>query len=742
MRSLVSISLAVFLATNSLAQTSTNLVLTNAAAILALPGDSAWGHNVRIRGVVTAAQPSTTVQPNWDGKFFVQDDTAGIFAEDSAHRRPEPGDYVEVTGVSHPGGFAPFISYAQWTKLGTAPLPPAKSVPIEQLMAGVEDSQRVEITGIVRAFIEEKPVVLYEITSGGYRLKVYAPPLPGVEPESLIGANVRVRGTASTFFSGVLRQLITVELHVPFAADFVVEKKPPSDPFAAPILPLNRLGQYHRDRKLGERVHVKGMVTFQRPGEDVFIQDATSGLQIKSRQNASLNPGEIIEAVGFLEFDRFLPVLQDATFRKTSEPTEKLEPKATPVWELKAGYRHADLIRLEGRVLDHMERPGADAAGLAGQSRTILALQSADTVFTVEGFSADALQALAAVPIGSTVEVDGICFMNIAEDGKLQTLQIFLPAANAIRILEKPDWLTPQRLLIGLGASFAVLCVAATWIVMVQRRNLALKVSVAEKTKAQQELQQANEQLESRVAERTKQLKVEMTARKEAELQFKATLSERTRLAQELHDTLEQSLTGIGLQVDAAAKLGEQDQAVGRRHLGLARSLMTQTQLELRRSIWDLRSRELEQFDFPNALRVSAQQIADSAKLKLELSTTGTPRALSEVTEENLLRISQAALNNVIKHAQASRVIITLDFGAEELTLRIADNGQGFNPEQTATQDGHFGLVGIAERAKRLNGQFHLTSEPQRGTTVEVRIPLRPPNTRETGPSVSIPEFT
>ena len=401
----------------------TNEVLTNAIDVLTLPGERAWGLNVRIRGVVTAAQPSTALQPNWDGRFFVQDATAGVFAEDSTHRRPEPGDLLEVTGVSHPGGFAPFISYAQWTKLGTAPLPPAKPVLIEQLMAGIEDSQRVEISGVIRSFREEKPVVLYELASGGYRLKVYAPTLPNVNPQTLIGAKVRVRGTATTVFSGQLRQIITAELNVPVPSDFIVEKLEPADPFEEPLIPLNSLAQYRRDRHLEKRVHVKGTVTCQRRGEDLFLQDTNRGIQVKSRQLTPVAPGDIVEAVGFLDFEHFLPVLQDAVYRKTREPRALAEPRPVAISELQAGYRHAELITLQGKLLEHTVR----RADLGFQTTTGLTLQNSNIVFTVEVPAAGPDVEEAPIPVGSTVEATGVCLMEIEEDGSLRSLQMLAP---------------------------------------------------------------------------------------------------------------------------------------------------------------------------------------------------------------------------------------------------------------------------------------------------------------------------
>jgi signal transduction histidine kinase len=272
-----------------------------------------------------------------------------------------------------------------------------------------------------------------------------------------------------------------------------------------------------------------------------------------------------------------------------------------------------------------------------------------------------------------------------------------------------------------------VLVVAVTWIVMVSKRNAALQVVIRDKVKAQEELQQAHDLLETRVERRTAQLRHEMTARQEAEVRFKATLAERTRLAQELHDTLEQSLTGIGLQLDTADKLLAKDSEGGRHHLGVARRWTKQSQIELRRSIWDLRSRELEQFDFPDALRMSAQQITERAGLNLKVGITGEVRALSEIAEENLLRISQEALTNVIKHAGATEVAVGLEFGPQAVTLRITDNGRGFTPETCpGSSEGHFGLLGMSERAKRLDGHLRVTSSPGSGTCLEVEMPTKP----------------
>ena len=201
-------------------------IFTNASDVLSLPADrSMTGLKVSVRGVVTAALP------DWGGRFFVQDATAGIFVENISDRQPVAGDVVEVSGITAPGGFAPIITRPEWTRVGSAPQPPARPVRIEDLMAGVEDSQRVEIVGTVRTVRVEKIAAVFEIVSGGYRLSVYTPQESNAQHENLIGATVRVRGTAATFFNGQLRHLITAAMYVPFASDFIVEKAEGGDPF-------------------------------------------------------------------------------------------------------------------------------------------------------------------------------------------------------------------------------------------------------------------------------------------------------------------------------------------------------------------------------------------------------------------------------------------------------------------------------------------------------------------------------
>ena len=675
---------------------------------------------VTLRGVVTAAEP------DWLGKFVMQDESAGIFVQNTG-LQPAIGDYIEVSCWTGPGWFAPVVQTNGWKKLGTAPLPPAKSVSVERLMAGVEASQRIEITGLVRSvsYVASQKTMV-EVSIGGYRVRVF-PKLPGnINPRSLVAAKIRARGTAATTFNAARRQLTAVNLMVPTVDDFIVEEPELHPPFEQPVLPIDDLAKFRTSANLGERLHVRGVVTFQRPGLDLFIQDATGGLHLETRQPILLPLGREVEAVGFLEIVNYQPVLRDAVLRDLGDATTPPKPRVVPMGEIREGLHGGELITLRGTLLDrsvrHVRREDASFIGF----RTICTIRNSEQSFTAELETPHESPEILEAALGSEVELQGVALFESGEDGKPKAVTLLLPNAKGFRVISAPSWLTTQRALIAFSVACVLLLAVVGWLLTISKKNTMLNFLVAEREKAQRELQQAHDQLEARVKERTEQLKVEMSVRKTAELEFRAVLTERTRLARELHDTLEQALTGIALQLETACKLFERNPANAGPPLDLARRFLSQSRLELRRSIWDLRSRELEQFSLTKALSISTSQILAGTSIECEVTTSGEPQRLPEVAEENLLRIAQEALTNVVKHAGATHVSIQLSFSPDLVSLEIKDNGSGLiSGRISATGEGHYGMLGMMERAKRLGGRLDVSAPPGEGTTVRATISLR-----------------
>jgi signal transduction histidine kinase len=701
---------------------SSEALLTNAVDVITLPAEmAAKSLKVSVTGVVTAADPAL------NGRFFMQDTTSGVFVDNVNGPRLKPGQIVQVNGITYPGAYAPTITAPQVRVIGTAPLPPVKPVTVEQLMSGAQDSQRIEISGVVRDARLEGSRLAIDLAVGGYRFRAYVTVPAGYAIGKLVGSQVRIRGTAAEAHNRSLRQLILVEVYIPSLEDLTIEKSEPVNPFEKPVMPLNNLAQYRRDNSLGLRVHVRGVVTLQKNGESLFLQDEHGGLQVQSRQPTACAPGDTVEAIGFPSIENFLPVLQDAVFRKVEKPAISTQPKAVNIDELQNGLHHAEYVSLTGKLIERTVRQGHATKLAQSSTTTVLVLQGSNFTFTAEADYAQGQADLETIPLESTVRVSGVCFTEINSDGKLKSFQILMRGPDDIQVLQRPGWLTPRRLLIGFLIMSSVLIVIMSWSVVLSRKNAALNFLIGEREQAQRALQQAHDQLEERVKERTEQLKFEITARKESEVQFKAVLTERTRLAQELHDTVEQTLTGIALQLDTASKLHQRNPDNSLRHLDLARSLMSKSQAEVRQSIWDLRSRELEQFDLARALAEGARQITSGTDIRVQFATEGEPRALPEVIEENLLRIGQETFANIIKHANATLVDMKLQFQPGQVNLLVKDNGVGFEREKAAgPNEGHFGLLGISERARRLDGKFVLTSKPGEGTVVRVEIPLSP----------------
>ncbi|HVH26685.1 MAG TPA: two-component regulator propeller domain-containing protein [Vicinamibacterales bacterium] len=204
---------------------------------------------------------------------------------------------------------------------------------------------------------------------------------------------------------------------------------------------------------------------------------------------------------------------------------------------------------------------------------------------------------------------------------------------------------------------------------------------------------------------------------------FALLLGERARLSREIHDTLLQSLVGVALQFDAMAS--DIDSSIPPRKDDFVRMRKTVEEYirEARQSIWDLRSPKLRSADLVTALQDAGEHATSGLPVEFEMTVTGTPRRWSDKAEEQLLRIGQEAILNAVRHADAKRVRVELAYSDESVVLRVLDDGRGFDPELVAEIEGHYGLVGMRERAKVTGGEVRIWSSIGRGTEVEAVVP-------------------
>ena len=203
-----------------------------------------------------------------------------------------------------------------------------------------------------------------------------------------------------------------------------------------------------------------------------------------------------------------------------------------------------------------------------------------------------------------------------------------------------------------------------------------------------------------------------------------ALAEERTRMAREIHDTLAQGLTAIGLHVESACRYVESDPALARARLDRALATVRESLAEARRSVLNLRAAPLDGRRLPEALGALARSFTAETGIPVRLRLGEVSPGLCPSAEAELFRIAQEALHNTRRHADATQVTVELTQHAGMVRLRVRDNGQGFE-RRTAAGRGH-GIVGMRERARLLGGTLRLRSRIGTGTTVTAEIPHPP----------------
>jgi signal transduction histidine kinase len=202
-----------------------------------------------------------------------------------------------------------------------------------------------------------------------------------------------------------------------------------------------------------------------------------------------------------------------------------------------------------------------------------------------------------------------------------------------------------------------------------------------------------------------------------------AILAERNRIARDIHDTLAQGFTGVVVNLEAASRtLKKQNVDVALEHIEHARGLAQRCLDEARLSVRALRPDPMQRATLIQAVQAQAARMQVSGA-QAQVSIHGNPMPLQRDVEAELLRIAQESITNVLKHARALRVDVALAYEPDALSMTVADDGIGFDP------DGHhdgFGLLGMHERAQRIGAQLTVASSAGGGTRVTARLPLSP----------------
>jgi signal transduction histidine kinase len=665
--------------------------LTTVASIRQLSAEqAAQHHGVRIAGVVTYISSVPQL-------LFVQDASGGICVSGPRERDARPlrlGARVEIRGVTAPGLLVPVVvgrakEPVKINVLAEGARPPApRSLALSQLSSRDNLGDLVEVQGVVRSVTNQPTgavaaeAMVVSLASGADRVEAAFLVWHGGRslPANLVGATVRIRGVFNTalpekqqaaanrlLFSGLK------DLHV---------LEPAAPPFGLPLMSIPALRSFPADEPLPGRTRVEGVVTLAVPHKGLFVQADDAGLWIDAPQS-DLAAGDQAQVVGFPARRGNTVTLEDVVWKTDAHPGLPQPPVVTPEQALRPDF-DARLVRMEALVLEVSRLTEG----------TTLVLQSGERVFLARLADFPATGAFEAPRQESWVRLTGVCVHNRlpsaqnpapAPSDHPLSFHLLLDSPASIDVIRAPSWWTLGRILAVCGLLAVVAVTAFAWVAL-------LRVRVGRQTSL----------IRDHVARET-------------------LYEERVRIARELHDSLEQDLLGISMQLNATDKLLTQPDRA-REALLLASAMVRRSQAETHRAVWDLRTNAE---GLVSTLRQAVAALDPVTATHVAFDVQGTPRDLAPAAQNHVLRVALEAVTNALKHANPSRIEVRLNFEPDHLTLTVRDDGRGFDSQRLPPPtSGHFGLFGMRERADKLHGQLVLLSTPGQGTQIQLTIPV------------------
>jgi signal transduction histidine kinase len=452
-------------------------------------------HNppVRLRAVVTRATQSS---------LFIQDETAGIYVNIARSLirgvmsrdvpRPEVplGSEVEIEGVGDPGGYSPIILPRSITVLGPGTLPAPRLFDPATFFNGSDDSQFVEIPGIVQDAMELESHwrLSLEVLGRPFLASLAKAAVDG-DPRDLIDVEVVVRGPTSSM-SNTRGEFIMPWVFVerPDWLDRVQSApRPISD---CPIVQLEELARFHPVSRGGHRVRTTGTVIHVVPGAEVFLQDGATGIRVTTRDTGDTQVGDQVEAAGFPSPDAEVIGLAHGIIRRLAsgprpQPVEITPEEISAVNEkavatalvAKPGDYSGCLVRFPARLVERSADKIDNLLVLSTESATVVARCKVDSA---------RLEPLA---LGSLVEVTGIVSLDWEFDPldwprrRPRTVSLRMRSEDDVRVLEPPPFWTPSRLAAVLVVNAAALTLVAAWAWWLRGRRAELEALVASRTR-------------------------------------------------------------------------------------------------------------------------------------------------------------------------------------------------------------------------------------------------------------------
>lgn len=699
--------LLAFFAIPALGTAETNAVLRTIADVRALTdAEFAEQRPVELEGHVVAAMYGTgRILEDKTGRFFVDTRTANM--------SPAAGDVIHLTGETflHVKLRQESVHALHIDVVGHRPTNEPQITDAKTISSGTIDFLPVRLRGFISEVFEDEINAKWNylvLQSDGSPVYVAVPnaaddnrPLSG-----FVDADVELTGIVMPHYCAQ-RMFIGPHLELWSPKCIRVIRPAAADPFLSP--------------RLEDIIHVSPGVVAQmrrRTAEGTVLAVWRSNRLLMKEGGGRLVGVELtgkgrtpscgirIQVVGFPETDLFHLNLTRAMWKPAegAAPAEKspsapISVTAAQILNDESSNKrinpdyHGKVIRLSGLVRSLMGHGDADGR---------ISLDCDGFLVPVD-LNANP-SAAHELEIGCRIEATGVCILeadNWSPNRLFPLLGGFtlVPRTPSdIRIISRPPWWTPGRLLVVISSLIAALLGIFIW----------------------------NRILNRLVERRGRELLKSEIDKAGAELR----IDERTRLAVDLHDSIAQELASVSLQLATSVSAREVDPDASAEHVATAMRMLKSCQTDLRHRIWDLRSEALDNADFEEAIRSTLKPVGGETNIAIRFAV---PRQkISDATANAILNVIRELVSNAIRHGKARTIQVAGARTGRSLMFSVQDDGCGFAPDSVpGPEQGHFGLKGIRERVKRLGGTFTVESAAGTGTRAVITLAL---NHEETNP--------
>lgn len=665
------------------------------------PERAALGLSVRIEAQVVRVNPVFNNLFLYDGKFgvFVQ-----AAMDDPVVKQLKPGDRVVVLGGTTPGGFSPDIQAESIEVTGHKPLPKALPLLDNERLSPRIDCAWVLIRGqlIAMTIRDQRETIVLEVNQNDTLLDVQVP-YSAENEKKLAGkmfSYVQFQAVAGTVFNDN-RQAIGRVLFANSADDFVPNQF--SQMFDREH-PLKVHELMRNDRSHRQSVKTGGIVIYA-GAREMYLRGEKASLKVTVPPGADADIGDTVVATGIPWPQPVSPALRARSIEVTGHQ-DRPAPVRVQLDGLIDARLNYDLIEIDADLVETGKRFDVYEA----RQQTLLC-RSAGQLFEVRYPSGIECRNL--LEPGARLRLTGICNVVRGTSRRwfldTEGFWLQLRGEEDVTVLESPSWWTARRLLWLAGIMLGVAGLSLIWV-------FALRKTVERQTSV------IGEQVER-----------------------ESVLKERQRIARELHDNLMQGLVGMaiqlrgcfrGLELNKAGvttllkKEGSADDvqtavdawAEKENHsLQVLQEMLDHCSEESRSSILYLRSGLSGRMGLLSALEEVLEPLAEDSGVTLEMEVSGKTRALQQEVERNLMLVVKEAVTNAIRHAAPTRIQVRLVYVPQSLSIQITNDGKGFDVD-CPPEKGHYGLQGMRERMRQMDGTLDVKSDVETGTVVLIQL--------------------